>query len=151
MTRFAEGPGASPGFLLWHLTLAWQRAVTAALAPMGLTHVQFVLLACTWWLTEHGSPPNQLEVARQAGTDVRMTSEVVRKLEAKGLLTREVDASDTRARRLQPTAAGARLARVAIEAVEQVDADFFERETDLTPLLRRLLAARTNELGAGST
>jgi DNA-binding MarR family transcriptional regulator len=143
VTRFAEGPGASPGFLLWHLTLAWQRAVTAALAPIGLTHVQFVLLACTWWLTEHGSPPNQLEVARQAGTDVRMTSEVVRKLEAKGLLTREVDASDTRARRLRPTAAGARLARVAIEAVEQVDADFFERETDFTPLLQRLLAART--------
>jgi len=151
VTRFAEGPGASPGFLLWHLTLAWQRAVTAALAPIGLTHVQFVLLACTWWLTEHGSPPNQLEVARQAGTDVRMTSEVVRKLEAKGLLTREVDASDTRARRLRPTAAGARLARVAIEAVEQVDADFFERETDLTPLLQRLLAARTNDLEAGST
>jgi DNA-binding MarR family transcriptional regulator len=143
VTRFAEGPGASPGFLLWHLTLAWQRAVTAALAPMGLTHVQFVLLACTWWLTERGSPPNQLEVARQAGTDVRMASEVVRKLEAKGLLTREVDASDTRARRLRPTATGARLAREAIEAVEQVDADFFERETGLTPLLQRLLAART--------
>jgi DNA-binding MarR family transcriptional regulator len=143
VTRFAEGPGASPGFLLWHLTLAWQRAVTAALAPIGLTHVQFVLLACTWWLTEHGSPPNQLEVARQAGTDVRMASEVVRKLEAKGLLTREVDASDTRARRLRPTATGARLAREAIEAVEQVDADFFERETGLTPLLQRLLAART--------
>ena len=142
MTRFAEGPGASPGFLLWHLTLAWQRAVTTALAPMGLTHVQFVLLACTWWLTEHGSPPNQLEVARQAGTDVRMTSEVVRKLETKGLLTREVDASDSRARRLRPTAAGARLAQEAIDAVEQVDADFFERETDLTPLLQRLLAAR---------
>lgn len=89
-------------------------------------------------------------MARQAGTDVRMTSEVVRKLEAKALLTREVDASDTRARRLRPTAAGARLARVAIEAVEQVDADFFEREPDLTPLLQRLLAARTN-LEAGST
>lgn len=146
MTRFAEGPGASPGFLLWHLTLAWQRAVTAALAPMGLTHVQFVLLACTWWLTEHGSPPNQLQLARQAGTEVRMTSEVVRKLEAKGLLTREVDASDTRARRLRPTPAGARLARDAIEVVEQVDADYFEQEPDLAPVLQRLLASRTNDM-----
>jgi DNA-binding MarR family transcriptional regulator len=142
VTRFAEGPGASPGFLLWHLTLAWQRAVTAALAPMGLTHVQFVLLACTWWMTEHGAPPNQLQLARQAGTEVRMTSEVVRKLDAKGLLTREVDVSDSRARRLRPTAAGARLAQEAIDAVERVDADFFEQESDLTPLLQRLLAAR---------
>jgi DNA-binding MarR family transcriptional regulator len=144
VTRFAEGPGASPGFLLWHLTLTWQRAVTAALAPMKLTHVQFVLLACAWWLTENGSPPNQLQLARQAGTEVRMTSEVVRKLEAKGLLTREIDASDSRARRLRPTAAGARLAQDAIDAVEQVDADFFEHETELTPLLQRLLAARSS-------
>jgi DNA-binding MarR family transcriptional regulator len=145
MTRFAEGPSTSPGFLLWHLTLTWQRAVTAALAPMGLTHVQFVLLACTWWMTEHGSPPNQLQLAGQAGTDVRMTSEVVRRLEAKGLLTRQVDASDSRARRLRPTAAGARMAQEAIEAVEQVDADFFEQEPEFTPLLQRLLAVRTGD------
>ena len=52
MTRFREGPGASPGFLLWHLTLAWQRAVTAALEPLGLTHVQFVLLATAWFLRQ---------------------------------------------------------------------------------------------------
>jgi hypothetical protein len=45
VTRYPEGPAASPGFLLWHLTLAWQRAVTAVLEPLDLTHVQFVLLA----------------------------------------------------------------------------------------------------------
>ena len=26
-TRFADGPAASPGFLMWHITLAWQRTV----------------------------------------------------------------------------------------------------------------------------
>ena len=31
----------------------------------------------------HGQVPNQLALARQAGTDVKMTSEVVRKLAAK--------------------------------------------------------------------
>ena len=148
MTRFIDGPGASPGFLLWHLTLAWQRAITAALAPLGLTHVQFVLLASAWWLTEHGAPPNQLELARQAGTEVRMTSEVVRKLEAKGLLNRDVDASDTRARRLRPTAAGADLASRAIVAVEDVDAQFFDQEADrLTPVLQRLVATQSDRTG----
>ena len=38
-------PGASPGLMLWRVTNAWQRTVRAALAPFGLTHVQFVLLA----------------------------------------------------------------------------------------------------------
>ena len=40
-------PNDSPGFLLWHATLRWQRGVAQALAPLDLTHVQFVLLAAT--------------------------------------------------------------------------------------------------------
>jgi DNA-binding MarR family transcriptional regulator len=150
VSRFPDGPAASPGFLLWHVTLAWQRAVAAALGPLELTHVQFVLLACAWWLHEQGSTPNQLQLARQAGTDVKMTSQVVRRLEAKGLVERTVDPLDTRARRLRPTRAGARLARRAIVAVESVDARFFEGEVDaVTPILQRLVAAqhRPGELG----
>lgn len=143
MTRFPEGPAASPGFLLWHLTLAWQRAVAAELAPLGLTHVQFVLLASAWWVDRNGQAPNQLELARQAGTDVKMTSQVVRKLEAKGLLERTVDPADARARRLRPTAAGAEMAGRAITVVEHVDARFFDGASDaLTPALQRLVAAQ---------
>ena len=142
VSRFPDGPAASPGFLLWHLTLAWQRAVAAALAQFELTHVQFVLLACAWWLHEQGCTPNQLQLARQAGTDVKMTSQVVRRLEAKGLIERTIDPADTRARRLQPTRTGARLARRAIVAVENVDARFFEGEADaVTLVLKRLVAA----------
>lgn len=141
VSGFPDGPAASPGFLLWHLTLAWQRAVAAALGQFELTHVQFVLLACAWWLQEQGCTPNQLQLARQAGTDVKMTSQVVRRLEAKGLIERTVDPDDTRARRLRPTRDGARLARRAIVAVENVDARFFAGEADeLTLVLQRLVA-----------
>jgi DNA-binding MarR family transcriptional regulator len=140
VTRYPDGPAASPGFLLWRVTLAWQRAVTAALAPLELTHVQFVLLACTWWLSQQGQPPNQIQLARQAGTDIKMTSQVVRKLEAKGLLGRNVDPADTRARLLRPTRKGAALAQRAITIVEDVDARFLDGETTtLTPVLQRLL------------
>ncbi|MFE2923327.1 MarR family winged helix-turn-helix transcriptional regulator [Streptomyces goshikiensis] len=118
-------PGESPGFLLWHATLRWQRDIAAALTPLDLTHVQFVLLACTWWLNGQGERPNQLAVARQAGTDVKMTSQVLRTLEKKGLIEREVDPADTRAKRLRVTALGAELAPRAIAAVEEVDARFF--------------------------
>jgi DNA-binding MarR family transcriptional regulator len=143
VTRYPQGPAASPGFLLWHLTLAWQRAVTAVLEPLGLTHVQFVLLACTWWMSRQGQVPNQLQLARQAGTDVKMTSQVVRRLEAKGLLDRQVDPDDSRARRLRLTAAGDRLARRAIGAVEEADARFFGAEAaEVTALLQRLLGQR---------
>jgi len=124
-----EGPSYSPGFWLWHATLRWQREIAAVLTPFELTHVQFVLLSCAWWLNDHGLVPNQLELARQAGTDVKMTSEVVRKLEAKGLLERETDPRDTRARRLRITPRGAELALRAIEQVERADAAFFRPVT----------------------
>jgi DNA-binding MarR family transcriptional regulator len=131
VTRYPQGPAASPGFLLWHLTLAWQRAVTAVL---------FVLLACAWWLSRQGQVPNQLQLARQAGTDVKMTSQVLRRLEAKGLLHRQVDPDDSRARRLHLTAEGQRLAQRAITAVEQADAQFFGTEAAaLTGLLQRMI------------
>ena len=140
-----EGPDYSPGFWLWHATLRWQREVAAVLGPFGLTHVQFVLLSCAWWLNDHGVVPNQLQLARQAGTDVKMTSQVIRKLEAKGLIERETDSGDTRAKRLRVTEAGTTLALRAIKAVEEADAAFFRPLTsagtpaaDITALLRRL-------------
>jgi DNA-binding MarR family transcriptional regulator len=133
-------PGNSPGFLLWHATLRWQRGIASALAPLGLTHVQFVLLATTWWLNDSGEMPNQLALSRQAGTDVKMTSQVLRSLERKGLIGREIDPRDTRARRIRVTRAGSRLAPRAIEAVEAVDAEFFEGlpRRQLLGTLRRL-------------
>jgi DNA-binding MarR family transcriptional regulator len=131
-------PDDSPGFLLWHVTLRWQRDMAAALAPLDLTHVQFVLLATAWWLNSQDQLPNQLAVARQAGTDVKMTSQVLRTLEAKSLITREVDAADTRARRIRVTGHGADLARQAIAAVELADATFFQVTPDL-PVLVSLL------------
>ena len=133
-------PGESPGFLLWHATLRWQRAIAEALAPLDLTHVQFVLLACAWWLNHQGEHPSQVELATFAGTDVKMTSQVVRSLERKGLVERRPDTSDARALRLHVTPRGARLAPRAIDAVESVDMTFFRgvREADAIPMLRTL-------------
>jgi DNA-binding MarR family transcriptional regulator len=140
-------PSESPGFLLWHATLRWQRGIAAALAPLDLTHVQFVLLACAWWLNDRGERPNQMTLAEQAGTDVKMTSQVVRSLERKGLLERELDPHDTRAKRVRVTRAGARLAPLAIDAVERVDEEFFAAipRRDAVRLLSRLAAT-----GAGA-
>ena len=145
-------PDESPGFLLWHVTLRWQREIAAALAPLDLTHVQFVLLATTWWLNQRGEEPNQLSVATHAGTDVKMTSEVLRKLEAKGLVVRTVDAADTRARRINVTERGGDLALAAVAAVEGVDAAFFQATPDTVALLAMLRPlARREGGGAGIT
>ncbi|MEP6909533.1 MAG: MarR family winged helix-turn-helix transcriptional regulator [Actinomycetota bacterium] len=134
-------PNDSPGFLLWHATLRWQRGIAQALAPLDLTHVQFVLLACTWWLNEQGERPSQIALAAQAGTDIKMTSQVLRSLERKGLIEREVDPADTRARRVRVTPRGKRLAPRAIATVEKVDSRFFANlpAPEALRFLRRLV------------
>jgi DNA-binding MarR family transcriptional regulator len=136
-----DGAPLSLGFLLWHATLRWQRSIAAALRPLDLTHVQFVLLAVLWWfVTVRKEQPSQRALAQQAGTDPMMTSQVVRALERKGLVVREPDPNDSRARRLGLTASGRRLARKAIDVVEAVDAEFFSASRDPDSLPEELMA-----------
>jgi DNA-binding MarR family transcriptional regulator len=125
--------------------------VVAALDPLGLTHVQFVLLACAWWLTSQGHQPNQLAIAAQASTDVKMTSEVLRKLEEKGLLERTVDPRDSRARVIGVTPAGAALARRAMTVVEQADGEFFAGASAAFVAQLRRLAGMQHGGGTVST
>jgi len=83
ITQF-EGPEQSPGFLLWQVSTQWRRQVEAALAALGLTHPQFVLLASLGWLTRNQADVTQVELARYCKTDINMTSQVLRSLEQKG-------------------------------------------------------------------
>lgn len=135
----ARGPRDSPGFLLWRTTLRWQRSIAAALRPLGLTHVQFVLLASVWWLSDRaGTPgglPSQRQVADHAAADVMMTSQVLRALELRGLVDRAPDPADARVRRLTVTETGRRLAEQAVAVVEAADDDFFTRVRDRSRLL----------------
>ena len=125
MTAFPEGPGASPGFLLWRVTLRWQRLIADALRPLDLTHVQFVLLASAWWLSRGGEAPNQLALATHAGISTAMASDVLRRLEDKGLVAAVPSPHDRRAKAVTVTPGGAVLAQRAITVVEQADAAFF--------------------------
>jgi len=123
-TRF-QGPESSPGLLLWRSTLAWQRDVAAALDPLGLTHSQFVLLACAWWLEAHGGAGTQVMIAAQAGMDVKTASQVLRRLEAAGYVSRQQPPGDARARIVSTTAAGREMGDRALSAVEAVDEAYF--------------------------
>ncbi len=135
-------PAESPGLLLWRATNAWQRRQRAALAPLGLTHLQFVLLACLAWLARGGEGVTQTRLARFAGSDPMMTSQVLRTLADRGLLERHHHPADARAILLVPTETGTALVRQALPLVEAVDTSFFAPLDDLlgdaADLLRRL-------------
>jgi DNA-binding MarR family transcriptional regulator len=132
----------SPGLSLWQVTNRWQAAQRAALKPLGLTHVQFVLLASLTWLQLDG-PVTQKQLADHAAADVMMTSQVLRALEERELVRREPHPDDGRARALTVTDAGRELANRAVVVVEACDRAFFAplggEVGELTQLLRRLV------------
>jgi DNA-binding MarR family transcriptional regulator len=124
-SRFA-GPQDSLGFLLWKVSNAWQRRQRAALKPLELTHSQFVLLATATWYSA-GEALTQARLAELSGVDVMTTSQIVRTLEAAGLMERPAHPGDPRARAIVVTAAGQARVKKAIAVVEDTDAQFFAK------------------------
>ncbi|MHB1605773.1 MAG: MarR family winged helix-turn-helix transcriptional regulator [Leptospirales bacterium] len=115
----------STGFLIWELTMLWQRDFAAALKPHGLTQVQFVLLASILWLSDKEECVTQVRRARYSKLDVMMTSQVLRSLELRGLILRRSHPTDTRARMLELTQSGRNVAVATIPVVEEVGDVFF--------------------------
>ncbi len=121
-----DGPEKSPGFLLWQVSTGWRRKVEAVLSTIGLTHPQFVLLASVGGLTRNQAEISQVELARHCGTDVTMTSQVLRSLEKKGFVERKQKKGDERSKYPMLTNKGAELVKKALPLVEKVDRDFFD-------------------------
>ena len=141
-----SGITAGRGFMLWQTANAWQRAARAALGPVGLTYVQVVLLAGLADLIAAGGKVSQAALAQSLGADVMMTSQVLRALEAEGLIRRDRDPEDTRARTLALTAEGEqRLAR-AVPLLALLDQGFFDplgrKEERFSKSLRKLWKKR---------
>ena len=141
------GPGQSPGFLLWKVSNAWQRRQRAALQPLGLTHAQFVILATATWFAA-AETITQARIAQLAGVDPMTTSQVLRTLEAAGLVERRPHPHDPRANAIVVTRAGRNKARAAIVVVEDTDAAFFAPVAAHAGRLVELFAALAN--GDGS-
>ncbi|MCT9079942.1 MarR family winged helix-turn-helix transcriptional regulator [Streptomyces fulvoviolaceus] len=110
--------GATAGHLVWLLSNRWRTAVDQALAPLDLTHAQYVLLASLSGMERSGTRPSQRELADYTGLEALYISKLARSLESAGLVRRTRDAEDTRVVRLALTDAGRTTVRPAIDAVQ---------------------------------
>ncbi len=111
-------PSPTPGYLVWRLANKWRTAVDQALAPLNLTHAQYVLLASLSGMERSGRQPSQRELADYTGLEALYVSKLARSLEAGGLVRRTRDAEDTRVVRLALTDEGRKAVRPAIDAVQ---------------------------------
>ncbi len=122
------------GFLVWRLATRWRVAVDRALAPLGLTHAQYAVLASLCALQADGRRPSQRALAEHTGLEPLYVSKLCRALAAAGLLDRAPDPADSRAVQLSLTAPGSAVVAAAVPVVRRL----------VTQLLEPLGPARTD-------
>jgi MarR family transcriptional regulator, organic hydroperoxide resistance regulator len=110
----------TPGFLMWRLTMKWQAAVDRTVAPFGLTHAQYSLLASLREMTFAGDRPSQRELADHTGLDAIFVSKLINTLERNGLVTRAQHPADSRAHALALTDIGIETIDQAVVAVRNL-------------------------------
>jgi DNA-binding MarR family transcriptional regulator len=120
-----EKPEDNNGYLLWQVTMLWQRKMKKALDKIALTHTQFVLMAALGWLSKFNEMVTQVDIANHSNTDRMMVSKVLRTLTEKGLIVRREHETDTRAKCILLTKMGQEKLQKALKLVSQVDKVFF--------------------------
>lgn len=97
--------------------MRWRTAVDRAVAPLGLTHAQYVVLASLYGLVADGERPSQRQLADRTGLEAIYVSKLVRTLDRDGLVERSSNPADSRAVQLDLTARGQQVAGEAIAVV----------------------------------
>jgi DNA-binding MarR family transcriptional regulator len=108
------------GSLVWRLSTRWRAAVDRTLAPLGLTHAQYVLLATLYALSLRGARPSQRQLADATGLEPVYVSRLAHALEDAGLIERTTAAADPRAVEVTLVPRGEEMVIPAIAAVRQL-------------------------------
>lgn len=136
-----------PGVLLWNAAKLWQKHVYIAVAPLGLSSTNAVILVNLLHLLLEKKRISQAAVAELSNVDIMTTSNALRTLENKGLVVRTPDATDRRFNILTLTPIGHETAIKALHLIAMAHQRFFNviasDQTKLSELLSRLLQAHT--------
>lgn len=114
-----------PGMLVWQLQHLWQRQLNSKLENYKLTHMQFIMLSALEIYLSTGQEATQANFAKAVKFDIMMTSNVLRKLEERQLVTRVRNPNDTRSVLLDITLEGRNLVKKSRKVVDEFNNNFF--------------------------
>ncbi|MFA1538389.1 MarR family winged helix-turn-helix transcriptional regulator [Actinomadura monticuli] len=126
MANQADAPPPPTGYLLWHVSLRWRVAMDRALAPLGLTHAQYAVVASLHGMLMSGVRPSQRQLADYSGLEPMYISRLVRTLERAGLVERTDNPDDPRAVQLSLTARGSEVVAKAVPEVRELEGRYLE-------------------------
>ncbi|MGN6670655.1 MAG: MarR family winged helix-turn-helix transcriptional regulator [Candidatus Nucleicultricaceae bacterium] len=122
-----ERPEDSPGFLLWQITMVWQRQIKKALEPYSISHAQFVIMATLLWFEAHHHDTTQVLISHKTKLDKMTVSKSLKKLVSLGYVNRMEHETDTRAKTVSLTDKGKKMVHTLVPIVEKIDNLFFGR------------------------
>lgn len=140
-------PEDSPGFLLWQVSVSWQRQIKKQLEPYDVSHAQFVILAVLLWCEEAHITPIQSFLVDKTKLDKMTVSASLKKLARNQLIERSEHNHDTRAKSVSLTEKGKTLTKKLVKAVEQADHAFF---SCVDACHKQALMKRLNELAGNN-
>lgn len=124
--EWLEEPEEMVGFLFWKITYLWQREMNNALKDVNLTHGHFALLSGLAWLEKDEKQVTQTKLADTAQKNIMATSKILRILEKRGLIERESEGKDPRAKYVHLTYQGLKTLEKASIITERVNQEFFK-------------------------
>lgn len=117
-------PENNAGFVMWQVSMLWQRKLKGGLDTLGITHAQFLLLAALDFLSNEKNIVSQQDLAKHCRIDKMMTSKILRTLQKKGMLSRKKNKMDTRSKSMILSEEGQELLKKAFKMIDQIDGDF---------------------------
>ncbi len=122
-----DKPVKNTGYLIWQVSNIRQRIINNGLRELELTYPQFVILSSIQWLKRSNEIVNQVKVIHFTKMDKSVVSSVLKVLEKRDIVIREVDQKDTRAKKLELSEIGFSKLEKALSLIKKNDKVFFNQ------------------------
>jgi MarR family transcriptional regulator, organic hydroperoxide resistance regulator len=133
----------SLSYLIWEINNKINQKIAKKLLKWKVTPLQFRVLSVVAKLNSEQEIVTQINITNYLRTDQTMISKVVRDLELKQYLVREVGRTDTRAKVITITELGLSLVKsqqkIIQEMDNQIDMDGIESDSKLGKMLNKII------------
>jgi DNA-binding MarR family transcriptional regulator len=122
-----DKPENHTGYLIWQVTSIRQKIINITLKELELTYPQFIIISGVHWLNQSVDKVNQVRLIQFTNMDKSVVSSVLKSLEKRTIVLRDIDPDDTRAKTLKLSNFGISKLEFALPLIKKIDDVFFDR------------------------
>ncbi len=122
-----DKPENHTGYLIWQVTSIRQKIINTTLKELELTYPQFIIISGIHWLNQSVDKVNQVRLIQFTNMDKSVISSVLKSLEKRAIVLRDIDPDDTRAKTLKLSGLGISKLESALPLIKKIDDVFFDK------------------------